>query len=113
MENAAEPTEDLQTRLQRLDNLIASREDGFRGLGIRLALGLAAERREGLAPGTETGPMVQAWIARFGMETVEDAIVQARVLVTQPEKMAQEFSRRLQEGKEAPPANEDDETDDA
>lgn len=89
------PTDDLKARIERLDQLIASREDGFRGLGVRLALGLAHELKEGLALGSTTGEMVAGWVAKFGAETVDEAVAHAGVLLKDPARMADEFRRRL------------------
>ena len=86
---------DLQDRIDRLDRLIAEREDGTRGLGIRLALGLALEVRKRLPPGAETGEMVSSWVERFGIEVVDDAVQQARALLLDPSRMAVELQRRM------------------
>lgn len=88
---------DLQDRIDRLDRLIARREDGTRGLGIRLALGLALEVRNRQAPGTGTGDLVAGWVERFGVEVVDDAVQQARALLLDPSRMAVELQRRMAE----------------
>lgn len=88
--------EDLDARIERLDRLIEEREDGMRGLGVRLALGLARELREGLAPGSSTADLVAGWMQRFGSEVVDEAISQARVLLKDPSRMADEFRKRLE-----------------
>ncbi len=87
---------DLEERIERLDRLIAEREDGMRGLGVRLALGLARELRRGVAPGTDTAGLVAGWVERFGAEVVDEAVSQARVLLKDPARMADEFRRRLE-----------------
>lgn len=107
--------DDLKARIERLDQLIESREDGFRGLGVRLALGLAHEMKEGIALGSATGEMVAGWVAKFGAETVEEAVSHARVLLTDPAKMAEEFRKRLEPpnpSESAKPENGQDEPDD-
>lgn len=88
---------ELQERISRLDRLIQERDDGIRGLGIRLALGLALEVRKGAALGTETAALVADWTERFGVESVDDAVAQARVLLADPARMAAEFQRRMDE----------------
>jgi hypothetical protein len=93
---------ELKERIDRLDQLIQERDDGVRGLGIRLALGLALEVRKGVAPGSETGAIVADWAARFGPEAVDDAVVQARVLLADPARMAAEFQRRMEERPSGP-----------
>jgi hypothetical protein len=94
---------ELQERIDRLDRLIRERDDGIRGLGIRLALGLALEVRKGEVPGSETGAIVADWTARFGPDAVDDAVVQARVLLADPARMAAEFQRRMEERPSEPP----------
>jgi len=88
---------ELQERISRLDRLIQERDDGIRGLGIRLALGLALEIRKGEALGTETSALVVAWTERFGLDSVDEAVAQARVLLADPSRMATEFQRRMEE----------------
>ncbi|MEK7394345.1 MAG: hypothetical protein AAB214_17440 [Fibrobacterota bacterium] len=90
------PTDDLKARIERLDQLIASREDGFRGLGVRLALGLAQELKEGVALGSTTGDMVAGWVTKFGADTVEEAVSHAGVLLKDPARMTDEFRKRLE-----------------
>lgn len=95
------PAEDLDGRIARLDRLIEERDDGMRGLGVRLALGLARELREGRTPGSETSDLVAGWVERFGAEVVDEAVSQARVLLRDPARMADEFRRRLEPSAEA------------
>jgi hypothetical protein len=87
--------QELRERIERLDGLIAGRDDGSRGLGVRLALGIALEIQEGKAPGTDTGSLVADWTARFGAETVDDAVAQARALLADPARMAVELQARM------------------
>lgn len=87
----------LEERIARLDSLIAERADGHRGLGLRLALGLALEMQKALPPGAETGALVESWQSTYPEEWVEEAISQARVLLTNPGKMAAELEARLKE----------------
>jgi len=108
------PTDDLKARIDRLDQLIESREDGFRGLGVRLALGLAHELSEGVALGSTTGGMVSGWVTKFGADTVEEAVAHARVLLKDPARMAEEFRKRLEpqtNGSAKPAVSEDPESD--
>lgn len=108
--NAAD---DLKARIDRLDQLIETREDGFRGLGVRLALGLAHELKEGVALGSTTGEMVAGWVAKFGAETVEEAVSHARVLIADPARMAEEFRKRLEPRNPSDPANAEDPQDES
>lgn len=87
----------LEERIRRLDLLIAERADGHRGLGLRLALGMALELRRGLPPGAETGALVERWQATYPEEWVEEAIAFAGVLLRDPARMTQEIEGRLRE----------------
>lgn len=87
---------ELDGRIARLDALITERPDPERGLGLRLALGLARELRTGTALGSETAALVQAWKSRFDDEVVEEAIAQARVLLRDPAGLAAEIGKRLE-----------------
>lgn len=91
-----DPIEQLDKRIARLDELIAERDDGVRGLGLRLALGLARELRLGLPPGTETSDLVAGWVRDFGPTAVDEAVLQAGVLLKDPARMATEIGRRLE-----------------
>ncbi len=93
MEGLAE----LEDRCRHLDEMIASREDGRHGMGLRLALGMALEMRRGLAPGSETGTLVDGWQKIYPEEWVEEAIATARVLLHDPAHMTQEIESRLRE----------------
>ena len=111
MENIESKTAgSLEERIERLDRLIETREDGARGLGVRLALGLAQEIREALTPGTLTGEMVAHWVVKFGTQTVDEAVSQARVLLMDPARMASEFRKRLEPV--APATTETDDSED-
>ena len=88
--------DDLKSRIERLDKLIAERDDATRGLGVRLALGLALEIREGLAPGSTTSDLVAGWMQRFGGDTVDEAVLHARLLLKDPARMAEEFRKRME-----------------
>ncbi len=87
----------LAERIRRLDILIAERADGHRGLGLRLALGLAMELRRGLVPGSETAELVERWQATYPEEWVDEAIAFAAVLLRDPARMTQEIESRLRE----------------
>lgn len=95
METSDAALQELQERIERLDQLIGQRDDGVRGLGVRLALGIALELREGKAPGTDTVHLVAGWSSRFGEEAVDDAVAQARALLSDPARMAKELQARM------------------
>lgn len=99
---AARPTEGsldevvtIEDRIRRLDELIGSRPDGYKGLGIRLALGMAQEIREGVPVGSRTAVLVSRWQEQYPEEWVEEAIAHARAFLTQPARLREEFSVRL------------------
>jgi len=94
----ADALADLDARIARLDILIAERPDPERGLGLRLALGLARELRTGTGLGSETAALLEGWKARFGDEVLEEAIAQARVLIRDPARLATEIGKRLDGG---------------
>lgn len=94
-----DPNQELDARIARLDELIARRPDAERGLGLRLALGLARELRDGLAPGTETSELVSAWVEHHGPGAVDEAVAQARALLKDPARLAAEIGRRLEDAK--------------
>lgn len=87
---------ELDGRIARLDALIAERPDPERGLGLRLALGLARELRTGTALGSETATLIEAWKTTFSDDVVEEAIAQARVLLRDPARLATEIGKRLE-----------------
>ena len=98
----------LEERCRRLDELIESRADGHRGLGLRLALGMALELRRGLRPGAETGELVALWQERYPEEWVEEAIAFAGVLLRDPARMGREIEVRLREKGMLPEGLEDE-----
>lgn len=86
----------IEDRIRRLDELIGSRPDGYKGLGIRLALGMAQELREGVRVGSRTAELVSRWQEQYPEEWVEEAIAHARAFLTQPARLREEFSVRLE-----------------
>lgn len=98
-----DPKLELDTRIARLDALIAERDDAYRGLGLRLALGLAREIRDGVPPGTETSDLVARWVEDYGGKVVDEAVAQAGVFLKDPARLAAEIGRRL----EAPSTQDD------
>jgi len=106
----SETLAELDERIARLDTLIAERPDAERGLGMRLALGLARELHLGTPLGAETASLVAAWNERFEPAVVEEAIAQARILLRDPAGLAAAIERKLEGGKTpvAPVPAEDD-----
>lgn len=90
--------QDPKTQMQRLDGLLAAEteEEKVRaGMGIRLALGMAQELKEGKAFGTDTGELVAEWMHDYGKDTVEAAINVAREFLTKPDEMRKALGARL------------------
>ena len=99
--NAAElpGPQDPRAQMERLDGLLAAEteEEKIRaGMGIRLALGLAQELKDGKPFGTDTGELVAAWMHDYGKDTVDAAVTVAREFLTKPEAMRMALGQRLQ-----------------
>lgn len=95
------PPEDLRKTMERLDDLLSRTEDPERlrmGMGIRLALGMAQELREGAPLGSQTADMVAAWVAEHGQDAVDRAVQIAREFLLKPEELRKALGQRL--GKE-------------
>ena len=104
--------EDLGKTLERLDALLAETKDPERlrmGMGVRLALGMAQELRQGAALGSQTSDMVAAWAEEHGREAVERAVQIAREFLTKPEALRKAMGQRL--GLDGESASEDAGTD--
>jgi hypothetical protein len=89
---------DPKVQMARLDALIAAETDEERlraGLGIRLALGLAQEMREGKPIGSETTELVAGWMHDYGQDTVDAATRVAREFLIKPEELRKSLGQRL------------------
>lgn len=96
----------LDETLTRLDELLARTENLERlrsGLGMRLALTMAKELRDGKPLGTETAALVAGWTERHGQESVEVAVGIAREFLTRPDSLVKDFSIRLRDMQSSPP----------
>ncbi len=88
----------LPETLRRLDALIDQTEDIERmraGLGMRLALSMGLEIREGKVPGSDTADLVSDWMRRFGQDTVDQAVSVARAFLTRPGELAMELKLQI------------------
>ena len=88
----------LDTAVTRIDALIERTEDMERlrvGLGIRLALGMAQELRDGKSLGSETGVLVAEWSKRYGQESVDLIVGIARGFLLKPQELRSAFAERL------------------
>jgi hypothetical protein len=89
---------DPKSQMQRLDDLIAAEKDETRiraGMGMRLALGMAQELKDGKPLGADTAPLVAAWVEDYGQETVDEAIKVAREFLTKPDELRKSLGQRL------------------
>jgi hypothetical protein len=109
---------ELKQSIDRLDAMLASEtvEEKIRaGMGIRLALGMAQELKSGKPLGSETADLVSDWVAHYGQDTVNAAVVIAREFLIKPEAMRTALGRKLGlekgEGGEDPEADADPELD--
>lgn len=99
------PPEDLRRTMERLDDLLAQTEDLERlrmGMGIRLALGMAQELREGAQLGSQTAELVAFWVTEHGQDAVDRAVQIAREFLLKPEELRKALGRRL--GREGAPS---------
>lgn len=90
--------EDLSKTLERLDALLAETKNPERlrmGMGIRLALGMAQEIREGLPLGSRTAELAAAWTDEHGGEAVDRAVQIAREFLTKPDALRKAMAQRL------------------
>lgn len=90
--------EDLGKTLERLDALLAETKDPERlrmGMGIRLALGMAQELRQGEALGSRTSDLVAGWTDAHGREAVDRAVQIAREFLTKPDALRKAMGQRL------------------
>jgi hypothetical protein len=88
----------IEESIERLDALLAEtrEEEKIRaGMGIRLALGMAQELKNGQPLGSETGDLVTEWLETYGQETVDAAVAIARQFLTKPEDMRKALGKRL------------------
>jgi hypothetical protein len=95
------PAEDLRKTMERLDDLLSRTGDPERlrmGMGIRLALGMAHELREGAPLGSQTSDLVAAWTEEHGQDAVDRAVQIAREFLLKPEELRKALGQRL--GKE-------------
>ena len=90
----------LDETLARLDELIARTENLERlrsGLGMRLALSMAKELRDGKPLGADTAVLVAGWTATHGQDTVDFAVAIAREFLTRPDSLVKDFATRLRD----------------
>ena len=90
----------IEESISRLDRLLETRAPsaidrmGF-CLGIRLALEMALEIRDGKSLGSETGSLIAGWVRKYGEAQAEIAVETARMLLNNPGKIKEELEKRL------------------
>lgn len=90
--------EDIRKTIERLDALLGETKDPERarmGMGIRLALGMAQELREGVPLGSQTGDMVALWTDEWGQDAVDRAVQIARQFLTRPDELRKAMGQKL------------------
>jgi hypothetical protein len=100
----ATPPLSLSQSIERLDTLLvnaADEEKARAAMGIRLALGMAQELKDGLPLGTETAGLVAGWVESHGQDSVDAAVAIAREFLTKPEEMRKVLGQRLGLGDQA------------
>lgn len=88
----------LAEAMRRMDDLIERTDDLERlrtGMGIRLALGMAQELKDGVPLGSRTGDLVAAWSGDHGAEFVDLAVRVAREFLIKPEELRKALGQRL------------------
>jgi len=93
-----QPQYDLDDALRRIESLMEATQDFEKfsmGLGMRLALGMGKEIRDGKALGSDTAVWIAAWQKDYGSETAEKAVSVAREFLLNPEKLRQAFAEKL------------------
>ncbi|MDB5047650.1 MAG: hypothetical protein JWO30_721 [Fibrobacteres bacterium] len=107
---------ELKESIERLDAMLASEtaEEKIRaGMGIRLALGMAQELKSGKSLGSETADLVSDWVAHYGQDTVNAAVIIAREFLIKPNAMRTALGKKLglEKGEGDEEAGEDAEDD--
>ena len=97
--SAAKPgPHDPKVQMERLDALIAAETDEERmraGMGMRLALGMAQELKDGKPLGTDSSGLVAAWMHDYGQDAVDAAVKVAREFLTKPDELRKSLGQRL------------------
>lgn len=90
----------IEDQISRMDALIEARQQGDSEkfpmfLGVRLALELAREIRDGQIIGKLSGDLIAAWVVAYGEFVVEQAVATARVFLTRPAELREELEKRI------------------
>ncbi|MBO7131165.1 MAG: hypothetical protein J6Z50_01175 [Fibrobacterales bacterium] len=84
------------SEIEKRIELLASADEAptALSLGVRLAVAMAAEMRDGVPVGSRSGAMVAGW-AKEWPQTAEDAVAVARKLLLEPGKLKEALGERL------------------
>ena len=89
-------SQSIESCLERVDVLIQQQDPAIpASLGIKLALLMGKELRDGLAVGALSTDLVRTWTQTFPELTVEEAITYARGLLLNPAELTQKIGERL------------------
>ncbi|MGL1903073.1 MAG: hypothetical protein OCC49_13115 [Fibrobacterales bacterium] len=88
--------ESIDDQIARVDELLANvKEPSAYNFGIKLALIMAKELKEGNAPGTQSGPFIKQLSTDFYPEFIEEIVGYAREFILKPEDLVAEIGKRL------------------
>lgn len=90
----------IEDQITSMDAIIEERQQGDSEkfpmfLGVRLALELAREIRDGQTIGRLSGDLIAAWVVAYGEPVVEQAVATARVFLTRPAELREELEKRI------------------
>ncbi len=88
--------ESLDEQIKRVDELIANaKEVSAYNLGIKLALLMAKELKEGKAPGSISGETIKKWSDDYYPEFIEEVVGYAREFIIKPHELVSEIGTRI------------------
>jgi hypothetical protein len=88
----------LKKSIESLDGLLAEADEEEKikaAMGIRLALGMAQELKNGKPLGSETTDLVAEWVKVYGQDVVDTAVKVAREFLIKPDEMRRVLGQRL------------------
>ena len=94
-------TSELSEILERIDHLMEEeKEIEVHHVGMKVALIMANELKEGKALGEDSGKELLNWKGYFSEDEMNEVVACARQYLLTPEKLAESLSKRLFEGEE-------------
>ncbi len=86
----------LEDNLKRVDFLLGNAKNvTSHGMGIKLALLMAQEMREGEPLGTKSGPVIAEWSEIYSDAMVEQAVSGARAFLLNPETLVETIGSKI------------------